>query len=207
MAMDKGITKDIFRAYDIPTPAGIRLKRGEQESEKIPFPCIVKACCGGSSVGVCIARNDEEYLAAKEEAYRYDQEAIVEQYIAGREFSVGVMEGRALPVIEIAPKAGFYDYKNKYQAGSTVETCPARIPEAKAEEMQRIAERVFQALRLKSYARMDFMMSNEGEVYCLEANTLPGMTPISLFPQEAAAVGVSFEELCEKILESAFRKG
>ena len=207
MAMDKGITKDIFRAYDIPTPAGVRLKRGGQESEKIPFPCIVKACCGGSSVGVCIARNDEEYLAAKEEAYRYDQEAIVEQYIAGREFSVGVMEGRALPVIEIAPKAGFYDYKNKYQAGSTVETCPARIPEAKAEEMQRIAERVFQALRLKSYARMDFMMSNEGEVYCLEANTLPGMTPISLFPQEAAAVGVSFEELCEKILESAFRKG
>lgn len=88
-----------------------------------------------------------------------------------------------------------------------METCPARIPEAKAEEMQRIAERVFQALRLKSYARMDFMMSNEGEVYCLEANTLPGMTPISLFPQEAAAVGVSFEELCEKILESAFRKG
>lgn len=207
MAMDKGITKDLFRVYGIPTPAGIRLKQGEQETEKVPYPCMVKACCGGSSVGVCIARDDQEYLAAKEEAYRYDQEIIIEQYIAGREFSVGVMEGRALPVIEIAPKAGFYDYKNKYQAGSTVETCPAQVPEEKAEAMQRIAERVFQALRLKSYARMDFRMSQEGEIYCLEANTLPGMTPISLFPQEAAAVGISFEELCEKLLENAFRKG
>lgn len=206
MAMDKGITKDIFRAYDISTPTGIRLKKGEKESEKVPYPCIVKACCGGSSVGVCIARDDAEYLAAKEEAYRYDQEVIIEQFIEGREFSVGVMEGRALPVIEIAPKVGFYDYKNKYQAGSTEETCPARIPEDKADAMQRIAEKVFQALRLKSYARMDFRMSDEGELYCLEANTLPGMTPISLFPQEAAAIGISFEDLCEKILEDAFGK-
>lgn len=205
MAMDKGITKDLFKTYHIPTPAGIRLKKGEQESETVPYPCIVKACCGGSSVGVCIARNDTEYQAAKEEAFRYDNEAIIEQYIEGREFSVGVMEGKALPVIEIAPKAGFYDYKNKYQAGSTVETCPAHIPEDKAEAMQGIAERVFQALRLKSYARMDFMMSNEGEIYCLEANTLPGMTPVSLFPQEAAAIGINFEDLCEKILESAVR--
>lgn len=206
MAMDKGITKDIFKAYNIPTPAGIRLKKGEQESEKVPYPCIVKACCGGSSVGVCIARNDEEYLAAKEEAFRYDNEAIIEQYIEGREFSVGVMEGEALPAIEIAPKVGFYDYKNKYQAGFTVETCPAEIPEDKAAAMQRTAEKVFQVLRLKGYARMDFRMNNEGEIYCLEANTLPGMTPLSLFPQEAAAIGISYEDLCEKILQNAFRR-
>ncbi len=206
MAMDKGITKDIFKAYHIPTPAGIRLKEGETESERVPYPCIVKACCGGSSVGVCIARDDKEYLEAKKEAFRYDKEVIIEQYIEGREFSVGVMEGTALPVIEIAPKAGFYNYKNKYQAGSTVETCPADIPADKTKEMQRIAERVFQALRLKSYARMDFRMSVSGEVYCLEANTLPGMTPISLLPQEAAAVGLSFEDLCEKILECAIRE-
>ncbi|MCM1543020.1 MAG: D-alanine--D-alanine ligase [Blautia sp.] len=206
MAMDKGITKDLFRTYDIPTPAGIRLKKGERESEKVPCPCMVKACCGGSSVGVCIARDEEEYLAAKEEAFRYDNEVVIEQYIEGREFSVGVMEGTALPVIEIAPKVGFYDYKNKYQAGSTVETCPARIPEEQTVRMQRIAERVFQALRLKSYARMDFRMSTAGEIYCLEANTLPGMTPISLFPQEAAAAGISFEDLCEKILESAVKQ-
>lgn len=203
MAMDKGITKDLFKAYHIPTPAGIRLKRGGQESEKIPYPCIVKACCGGSSVGVCIARNDEEYLAAKEEAFCYDNEVVIEQYIEGREFSVGVLDGTALPVIEIAPKVGFYDYKNKYQAGSTVETCPAHLSEEQSAAMQRMAEQVFQALRLKSYARMDFRMSGAGEIYCLEANTLPGMTPISLFPQEAAAVGICFEDLCEKILENA----
>lgn len=201
MAMDKGITKDIFKAYGIPTPVGIRLKKGETESERVPFPCIVKACCGGSSVGVCIANDETEYEAAKAEAFRYDNEVVIEQYIAGREFSVGVMDGKALPVIEIAPKVGFYDYKNKYQAGSTVETCPAELPADWAEAMQRVAEQVFMALRLKSYARMDFRMSQQGEIFCLEANTLPGMTPVSLLPQEAAAVGMDFPMLCEKILQ------
>ncbi len=203
MAMDKGITKDIFKAHGIPTPVGIRLKKGEQETEKVPFPCVVKACCGGSSVGVCIARNEEEYETAKAEAFKYDNEVVIEQYIKGREFSIGVMEGKALPVIEIAPKEGFYDYKNKYQAGSTVETCPADLSPEKTAEMQAVAESVFKALRLKSYARMDFMMSDAGEIYCLEANTLPGMTPTSLLPQEAAAVGIDFGQLCEKILKSA----
>jgi len=204
MAMDKGITKDIFKAYDIPTPVGIRLKKGEKESVRVPFPCIVKACCGGSSVGVCIARDEKEYEEAKAEAFRYDVEAVIEQFITGREFSVGVMDGKALPVIEIAPKQGFYDYKNKYQAGSTVETCPAELTAEQTEQMQKIAERVFGALRLKNYARMDFMMDGDGKMYCLEANTLPGMTPMSLLPQEAAAIGISYEELCEKILNKAF---
>ncbi len=206
MAMDKGITKDLFKAYNIPTPVGIRLKKGETESEKVPFPCIVKACCGGSSVGVCIARNAEEYKAAKEEAFKYDNEVVIEQYITGREFSVGVMDGVALPVIEIAPKQGFYDYKNKYQADSTVETCPAELSAEQTARMQAIAEDVFRALRLKNYARMDFMMDADGAMYCLEANTLPGMTPLSLLPQEAAAVGVSYEQLCEKILSKAFER-
>lgn len=206
MAMDKGIAKDIFKAHGIPTPAGIRLKKGEVQTEVVPYPCIVKACCGGSSVGVCIANNEEEFEQAKKEAFRYDKEVVIEQYIKGREFSVGVMDGRALPVIEIAPKQGFYDYKNKYQAGSTVETCPAQIPEDKALRMQQIAEQVYAALRMKNYARMDFMMSTEGEIYCLEANTLPGMTPTSLLPQEAAAVGLSFEQLCEKILQYAVKE-
>ena len=205
MAMDKGIAKDIFKAHNIPAPQGIVLKAGEQESSKVPYPCIVKACCGGSSVGVFIAHNDEEYEQAKTEAFRYDSEVVIEQYIKGREFSVGVMDGRALPVIEIAPKQGFYDYKNKYQAGSTVETCPAKIPIDKTIQMQQIAEAVFEALRLKNYARMDFMMSENGEIYCLEANTLPGMTPTSLLPQEAAVLGISFEQLCEKILEYAVK--
>ncbi len=203
MAMDKGIAKDMFKAYGVPTPMGIRMKKGETESEKVPYPCIVKACNGGSSVGVAIARNDEEYVAAKAEAFRYDNEVVIEQYIEGREFSVGVLDGKALPIIEIAPKEGFYDYRNKYQAGSTVETCPAEIPEGKTKEMQAIAELAYKALRYRNYARMDFMMSKAGEIFCLEANTLPGMTPTSLLPQEAAVIGMSFEDLCEKILESA----
>lgn len=206
LAMDKALAKELFTYNGIPTPKGIRLKAGEQEREKVPYPCIVKSCKGGSSVGVVIASNDEEYEAAKKEAFRYDDEVVIEQYIKGREFSVCVMEGKAFPVIEIAPLQGFYDYKNKYQAGSTVETCPAELSEEKTREMQDIAERVFAALRLKCYARMDFMMSEGGEIYCLEANTLPGMTPTSLIPQEAAVLGISFGELCEKIIHMALEK-
>lgn len=205
MCMDKGITKDIFACHGIPTPAGIRLKKGEKQEKQVPFPCIVKACCGGSSVGVSIAKKEDEYEDALKEAFRYDDEVIIEQYIQGREFSVGVMEGRALPVIEIAPLQGFYDYKNKYQAGSTIETCPAELSEEKTKEMQEYAEMAFKALRLKNYARMDFMMDMSGDIYCLEANTLPGMTPTSLLPQEAAAEGIGFSELCEKIIAAALR--
>lgn len=206
LAMDKGLAKELFSYHGIPTPKGITLKAGEAEKEKIPYPCIVKSCKGGSSVGVVIANDDAEYKAAKEEAFRYDDEVVIEQYIRGREFSVCVMDGKALPVIEIAPLQGFYDYKNKYQAGSAIETCPAQIPEEKAAQMQAIAEKVFQALHLKCYARMDFMMNEKGELYCLEANTLPGMTPTSLIPQEARAIGMEFDELCEWILNMALKK-
>lgn len=205
ICMDKGLTKDIFALFNIPTPAGIKLKKSEEDKREVPFPCVVKACCGGSSVGVAMANNEEEYESAKEEAFRYDEEVVIEQYIKGREFSVGVMDGKALPVIEIAPLQGFYDYKNKYQAGSAVETCPALISEEKTKEMQSYAEKAFQVLRLKNYARMDFMMNEKEEIFCLEANTLPGMTPTSLLPQEAAAAGISFNELCEMIIAAALR--
>ena len=206
LSMDKGLSKELFAYHGIPTPAGIRLKKGQKQEKTVPFPCIVKACCGGSSVGVSIAFKAEEYEKALQEAFLYDDEVIVEQYIEGREFSVGVMDGRALPIIEIAPLQGFYDYKNKYQPGSTIETCPAQLSEEKTKEIQEYAEQAFRALRLKNYARMDFMMNKAGEVFCLEANTLPGMTPTSLLPQEAAAEGVSFEELCEKIMSTALSK-
>lgn len=206
LCMDKGLSKDMFAQYGVPTPKGIRIKKGQQDPGTVPFPCIVKACCGGSSVGVSIARNSEEYEAAKAESFRYDSEAIVEQYIEGREFSVGVLDGKALPVIEIAPLSGFYDYKNKYQAGSTIETCPADLSPEKTAEMQKYAETAFRALRLRNYARMDFMMGKAGDIYCLEANTLPGMTPTSLLPQEAAAVGISYEQLCEKLIEVSLRE-
>ena len=119
---------------------------------------------------------------------------------------MGVLDGKALPIIEIAPLSGFYDYKNKYQAGSTIETCPADLSPEKTAEMQKYAETAFRALRLKNYARMDFMMGKAGDIYCLEANTLPGMTPTSLLPQEAAAVGISYEQLCEKLIEVSLRE-
>lgn len=201
LCMDKGLAKDIFYKHGIPTPRGIRLKKGERETEKVPFPCIVKACSGGSSVGVSVAENEAEYEAAKAEGYCYDDEIIIEEYIDGREFSVGVLDGTALPVIEIEPLTGFYDYKNKYQAGSSIETCPADIPNEKAEELKQCAEAAFRALRLKKYARMDFMMGKNGQIYCLEANTMPGMTPTSLLPQEAAAAGMSYEALCERLIQ------
>ena len=207
LAMDKGLSKELFVLNKIPTPRGFRMKKEEwQRGGEAPLlPCVVKTCCGGSSVGVSIVRKNEEYEKALLDAFLYGDEVVVEQYIEGREFSVGVMDGKALPIIEIAPLVGFYDYKNKYQAGSTVETCPAYLYEEKSSEMQGYAEAAFKALRLRNYARMDFMMGKEGDIYCLEANTLPGMTPTSLLPQEAAAAGMDFESLCEEILKTALR--
>ena len=130
----------------------------------------------------------------------------METCIKGREFSVGVIDFHALPVIEIAPKEGFYNYKNKYAAGSSVETCPAKIPVKVAKEMQHYAEEAARVLGLNTYSRMDFMLDQEDHIYCLEANTLPGMTPTSLLPQEALAMGMDFQQLCEKIIEISMEK-
>lgn len=206
LAMDKALAKELFFRNGIPTPISFRLRKGEVEAEMPEYPCVVKVCSGGSSVGVYICKDSVEYENAKKEAYLFDEEILVEQYIKGREFSVGVIDGRALPVIEIAPLQGFYDYKNKYQAGSTIETCPAEISEAAERKMRKTAEEVFRVLRLKAYARMDFMMNEQEEVFCLEANTLPGMTPTSLLPQEAQAEGMEFEALCEHLIEVSLRK-
>ncbi len=205
IAMDKSIAKELFRQNGIPTPEGIHLKKQECDPKTVPFPLVVKCCNGGSSVGTFIVEKEEDYEAAKAEAFRYDEEIIIEQYIKGREFSVGVIDGKALPIIEIAPLTGFYDYKNKYQAGSTVETCPAELSETLTKRMQGYAEDVFKALRLRNYARMDFMLAKDGSMYCLEANTLPGMTPTSLLPQEAQAIGVSYGDLCEWLIEISLR--
>lgn len=204
LSMDKSISKELFAFHEIPTPAGTVVKKGQDTNSRVPFPCVVKVCSGGSSIGVSIARDRTEYEAALQDAFLYDDEVIVEQYIKGREFTCCVLDGKALPLVEIAPKQGFYDYKNKYQAGSTVEICPAPLDEAHTKEIQQISEKVFEVLRLKKYARMDFMMDDAGKPYCLEANTLPGMTPTSLIPQEAAAVGMDYEHLCQKIIDMAF---
>jgi len=208
MAMDKDITKDIFRANNVPTPPGIKMTIDEYNAGKrdpgMPLPLVVKTSRGGSSIGVEIAHTQEEYEKALKDAFSYDTDTIIEKYIKGREFSVGVIDGRAMPIIEIAPISGFYDYKNKYQAGATVDTCPAELPDDITIAMKKAAEDAFKALRLKNYARFDFMLDEKtNEFFCLEGNTLPGMTPTSLVPQEAAAEGISFIELCEKIISLA----
>ena len=211
MAMDKGVAKKMFQAAGIPTPKGFTVKKGEKDSVKrvvseFGFPCVVKPCCGGSSVGVSFAENEAQYQDALELAFRYEDEVVVEECIHGREFSAGVVAGEALPVIEIIPKTGFYDYKTKYQAGMAEDVCPAELSEALTKEMQGYALDVYRELKLEVYGRIDFLLGRDNEMYCLEANTLPGMTPTSLLPQEALAVGVDYGTLCEKIIQEALKK-
>lgn len=207
VAMDKQMTKDFFNRVGVPTPVGTSLKKADREGFKFEkYPCIVKPNCGGSSIGVTIVRSDSELDEALDAAFEWEDEVVIEQFIEGREFSDGVIEGKALPVIEIAPKQGFYDYKNKYAAGSAIETCPAEISDSATKKMQKYAEMAFKALGLTTYARMDFMMDAGENIYCLEANTLPGMTPTSLLPQEAAVVGMNFEDLCEHLIQVSMKK-
>lgn len=161
---------------------------------------------GGSSVGVSIVANDAEFKEALTEAFSYEDNILVEEYIEGREFSVGVLDGKALPVIEIEPLEGFYDYKNKYKAGATKETCPAVLPKEISERMQRWAEKACESAGVTTYARVDQLLTEDGDIYCLEINTLPGMTGTSLLPQEAAAAGISYDELTEKIIEISLRR-
>lgn len=210
LAMNKGMAKQLFLENGIPTPRGTSLKRGEDaakiETCGIHFPCVVKPCSGGSSIGVSIVHDKAEYEQALKEAFRWENELVIEEYVKGREFSVGVIDFQALPIIEIAPVEGFYDYKNKYKAGSTVETCPAELSEQITKEMQGYAEKVAEVLGLNTYSRTDFLLDAEDHIFCLEANTLPGMTPTSLLPQEAKVTGVDFNQLCEKLIESSMRK-
>lgn len=203
ICMNKALTKEILQAYQVPVPSGHHFYTDCREEEPFTLPCVVKACCGGSSVGVSIVHTGEEYRAALDDSFQYDSEVVVEEYVKGREFSIGVMNGKALPIIEIAPKTGFYDYKNKYQPGATIDTCPALLTDEQTREMQGYAEAAFRALRLQKYARIDFMMNEQGKMYCLEANTLPGMTSTSLLPQEVKACGGNFEDLCQQIVEMA----
>lgn len=206
LAMDKALTKELLLQHNIPTPKSIVIHSMEEWKGQIPYPCVVKTSCGGSSVGVYIAKDSEETESAIAGALLYGDEVLIEQYIKGREFSIGVVDNHALPIIEIAPLEGFYDYKNKYQAGSTVETCPAELPLEITETMQKAAEEVFRALRLKVYARIDFMMDEHFHFYCLEANTLPGFTPTSLLPQEASAIGRSYSNLCQWVIDLSLKK-
>ena len=206
LAMNKGLTKSVFVQNKINTPAGEIFKSIEEAKSWSIFPCVVKPCSGGSSVGIAKAENEEEYILAVKDAFRYENEIVVEQFVKGREFSVGILGGKALPPIEIIPKSGFYDYAAKYQTGATDEICPADIDEQTDKKLRESAVAAYNSLHLDSYARVDFLVDENGEPFCLEANTLPGMTPTSLLPQEAAVEGLNYADLCEKIIEISLAK-
>jgi D-alanine-D-alanine ligase len=207
LSMDKNAAKKIFAREGILTPRGKFLRRGEIFSlDELPLPAVAKPNSGGSSIGISIARTREELKKAIEFAFQQEDCILVEEFVKGRELSCGVLDGKALPVIEIIPKEGFYDYKNKYQAGAALEVTPAPLTPSATEKVQRLAEQVFKALKLSVYARMDFLLTDDEQAYCLEANTLPGMTPTSLLPQEAAAIGIDYITLCEKIITLSLEK-
>ena len=205
IAMDKDVSKTVLRAAGIPVAEGVVLKKGEPAAD-VGFPCVVKPCSGGSSVGTTIVQDPAGYDAALALAFKYEDRVLVEKFIPGRELTVGVLDGKAMPVTEIIPKSGFYDYKNKYQPGMTDEPCPAPITAEETAAIQAMAERAYKALRLEAYGRVDFIMGRDGVFYCLEANTLPGMTPTSLIPRMGKAMGMTYGQLCDRLIEASLKK-
>ena len=216
LAMDKDLSKHLFRAAGVPTGNWLmapvagegKRERGDDEfaadvERELGLPVIVKPSKQGSTVGLSIVRQMGELWDAIDEAAKYDDEVMVEQFIPGRELTVGILGDEALPVGEIIPVHEIYDYECKYTAGMAQEIFPADLTAEETRTVQELARRAFRALKLRGYARIDFRMSPEGVFYCLEANTLPGMTALSLIPQAAAAAGISFPELCERIVQLA----
>ena len=210
IAMDKDLTKRIVAPLGVKTPAWMLVESDGMDIDAViaqaKLPCVVKPDDSGSSIGVSIANDAAELRTALEAAAREGSRILIEQYVRGREVQIGILGDKALPSIEIIPAVGFYDYRNKYQPGAAKEITPAEIP---AETEQRLADAaltVFRALNLSAYSRADFILDDAGELWFLEINTLPGMTPTSLVPQEAAAVGISYSELCEQIIAAALHK-
>lgn len=207
IAMNKSLSKLIFEANDILTPPSITLQKSSPRQCPPWYPCVVKPCSGGSSVGTSIVRNDEEYFKALKLAFEYEETVLVEKFISGRELTVVLLNGKAMPSIEIVTKNGWYDYKNKYQPNSIEEICPAPLSEKDSERLTQLAEKIYTVLFQNVYSRVDFILDDtDGEIYCLEANSLPGMTPMSLIPQMAKTMGLDFGELCEKIIQLSMEK-
>ncbi len=204
LAMDKDLSKKLFRAAEVNTadwlmaPATI-----EQVEGMLGMPVVVKPSKEGSTVGLTLVKKREDLLAAIREASKYDDEVMIERFVPGRELTVGVLGTVALPVGEIIAKHEIYDYECKYTAGMATEEFPAKLSPEATGRVQQQALAAFKALKLGGCARIDFRLTTEGEFYCLEANTLPGMTELSLIPQGAAAMGISFPELCERIVKLA----
>ncbi|MGM0168653.1 D-alanine-D-alanine ligase [Enterococcus sp. AZ135] len=207
LAMDKLISKELMRFHGIPTADWTVVTELEQAKE-IELPVVVKPIDSGSSIGISLVDTEAELKKAIKEAFRYssDSKILVEEKIEGREFSVGVLGNQVLPAIELIPKAGFYDYQNKYQKGRTEEIVPAQIATELADQMKKLTLKTHQMLGLSVYSRTDFLVDKNNTIYVIEVNSLPGMTPNSLLPQEAEAVGIHFNDLCEQIVRKSLDK-
>ena len=200
LAMDKDIAKLLFRAAGVPTADWLMAPAGSAESgRRLGWPAVVKPSKQGSTVGLTVVKRPEEFDPAVALALRYDDEVMIEAFVPGRELTVGILDGRALAVGEIIPRHEIFDYECKYTPGMSEEIFPAPLPPATAEECARLGGAAHRALKLGGYSRVDFRLTPDGELVCLEVNTLPGMTSTSLLPQSAAAAGIPFPELCERI--------
>ncbi len=211
IAMDKILTKKLVKEAGIRTPVWKEINRLDESEIKeivknVNYPSVVKTPKGGSSVGVYIVKSPKECESALHQCLKYDSEILIEEYIQGREFTCGVLKNKPLPSVEIVPDEKGYNYSNKYKAGATTEICPGRCTQIQEAEMEDIALKVHNLIGLSNYSRSDFILTDSGDVYFLEINTLPGLTPTSLIPQEAKAVGVSYNELCEIIVEEGMKK-
>ncbi|MBM4338623.1 MAG: D-alanine--D-alanine ligase [Deltaproteobacteria bacterium] len=211
LALHKVMSKKIFLHEKIETPDFEYFRREEIEKDpsrkvSLPLPVVVKPAREGSTIGITIVKKEEELLRALKEAGKYDEEILVEAFIKGKEITVGILNDIALPIIEIAPKSGFYDYHSKYTKGETEYIIPARIPREKYLHAQEISLRAFKALGCSGCARVDLMTDEEGNPFVIDVNTMPGMTETSLLPKAAEHVGISFGELAERILLGAALK-
>jgi len=202
-AFDKIRTKEKFREHGVTTPPWEVIHPGQRPTFSLP---LVKAPRQGSTVGVVIVKSEGEIESAISEAAKYGRELLIEKFVSGRELTIGILGDQALPILEIIPKGGFYDFNNKYpflnpQAGGGAEhVCPAKIDAAKTKEIQELALRAFQAAGLQVYARVDAILSENGQPFILEINNIPGMTEASLLPEAAAAAGISYVDLCARII-------
>jgi D-alanine-D-alanine ligase len=202
LAMDKDLSKRLFRAAGVPVPTWFMVPvTPEDVKAGLGWPVIVKPSRQGSSVGLTLVRTAQDLTAAVQLAARYDDEVMVEQFIPGRELTVGVLGDVPLPVGEIVPKHELFDYESKYTPGMSEETFPAKIATKLARQLQEYAVMAHRTLKLGGYSRIDFRVTPDDDIFCLEANSLPGMTRTSLFPQAGQAAGIAFPELCERICQ------
>ena len=203
-AFDKVRTKEKFRDHGVPTPRWEVIHAGQRPT--IPVPLVVKPAREGSTVGIVIVKHDNELESAIAEASKYDRELLIEKFVSGRELTIGILGDQALPIIEIIPKGGFYDFNNKYPflnpqaGGGATHVCPANIDAEKTNEVQQLALRAFRAADLQVYGRVDVIFPENEPPTVLEVNTIPGMTEASLLPEAAAVAGISYADLCARII-------